>query len=158
MSARIAAAGAIAALLLTTACEREGLIWSGSRSFPGGRWKAGEKMAFMPDSTHLKGEKARALLSLRYAEDASMESFPVVVETENPADGTYTCDTLRLKLLKAEERLASHGKLGIFETTDTLAVAVTTLPGWYISIQPAVNEDITGLYSITLELENNNEK
>lgn len=138
-------------------CLPENLVWTETHSFHGGEWNREEKISFIPDTSFLRpldnhaGAKGmKAVVSLRYGGEAPLENIPVAVETENPAVGSYSSDTLDIRLLKMAERSASKGRLGVFETADTIALSQMPEPGWNITLHPLVS--VTGLYSLTFEI------
>lgn len=157
MKGRLSATLAATILALTvaavlTSCLPENLVWTGTYNFPGGRWNRLEKVTFTPDTAFLNGEARKGTVSLRYGDKASAERLPVVMETECPATGVYQSDTLMISLLPGDRRTADNARLGVFETTDTISLAVKTLPGWTVTFYPATEDEISGIYSITLEL------
>lgn len=134
-------------------CGRQPAVWSGTYSFPSSVWNEDNIVAFSPDSAAVaEGTASKALISIRYAADASAESFPLIMETESPAEGLYRSEVIRVNLLPREKRTAAQGRLGIFETCDTLQLCCKALPGWQIAFHPEVGESVSGLYSFTLEL------
>lgn len=147
---------AAAALLVTVlaGCGVDGVVWTDSYNFPHNEWNRDNRVCFEPDSSSLSTNSVRKMVvSLRYGADASAESFPIVMETESPASGSFATDTLSLNLLAAKERNASNSTLGIFEKCDTINLQTAPQPGWKVTFYPAVAEkEVTGLYSITIQL------
>lgn len=147
---------AIGALLTLAAasCSREGLVWTESCNFPGATWSAGERIVFTPDTVNLERAKAKRLAySLRYGMDASVESFPMVVEIDFPESTLPELDTISVRLLPKKERSANNSKLGVFELSDTLPMRMRATPGWEASFKPAGRGvEITGIYSLTIDL------
>lgn len=141
-------------LFVLSGCLRKELVWTGTCGFQADTWKAEERLAFCPDTVFLEKDlaTARAVISLRYADGASLEKLAVAMETENPATGEYTTDTIRLRLLPASERTASRARLGVFEAADTVSLKGRPMPGWNATLIPL--EDISGVYSLTFEIIN----
>lgn len=135
-------------------------IWTESFTFSGTTWQGERQLNFIPDTVSLqKGDACRGILTLRYNANAPVKKLPVVVDMECPSDGYYECDTLEFELLPMEMRTGNNGKIGVFETTDTIPLKIPPKPGWELSLrQTANNAGVSGLYSITftLERENNN--
>lgn len=140
--------------LFLVGCVGEELVWTGTYSFPGGEWCGREKITFTPDSSFLEGAKGcKGVLSLRYAEDASVESLPLVMETESAASGAYRSDTVTLRLLPASRRSGNEARMGVFESVDTIPLMVAPEPGWTVTFHPATGDvEIRGIYSMTLEI------
>lgn len=109
-------------------------------------------MDFVPDSAFMEGRDDGTIfvLSMRYGSDASLESLPIVVETESPESGMYAADTIRFRLMKAADRTADKARMGIFESVDTLRMRIVPAPGWSMTIYPL--DEITDVYSLTLEI------
>ena len=147
-------------VLLLASCRHADIIWTGSYNFPAGKWDPDNKVALTPDTVFLQALAERdssatadALLTLRYGQDAFPEKIRIVVETENPAVAQYTCDTLAFRLLPLAARTADKGRIGVFETTDTLLRGVHPRPGWNVTLHPIDDgNEITNIYSLTLEL------
>lgn len=143
------------ALLVSVACSRTGVVWTGTKNFPDASWLGGERVVFSPDTAFLNGgdlKEARGVVSLRYCIETSAEEFPLVMETECPGPGAYASDTITVKLLPASERTAGNATLGIFEYADTVPLPIAPQPGWNITLHPAGDFEITGLYSLTFEI------
>ena len=141
-------------LLIFAGCGHSDLLWTESHNFPSNTWGSDACVAFEPDTASLqKGVASKALLTIRYAEGASMRSFPISMEIESPSDGYYLCDTIKAQLLPREARTGDKATFGIFETTDTILLNQAPRPGWRMILKPAADDDIIkGLFSITLTL------
>lgn len=150
--------------LMCVSCRPENLIWTGTYNFPGGEWKPNDMVVFAPDTTFVVGlsSQCSAVLSIRYSDNASVETLPIVAECESPEAGEYWCDTLAIEILKVPARSADKARLGVFETVDTIPLRSQPTPGWSLALHPALpflsseNETnvIKGLYSITFEILN----
>lgn len=137
------------------ACMPSGLIWTGSHSFPSGAWSGAGRLEFRPDSSFLEkaaGESVAGVISLRYSADADVRSIPLIIEREDPAIGDYHCDTVAVSLLPKERRTAANGRLGVFESADTLFSGIRINPGWALTVHPDADSEIKGIYSITFEI------
>lgn len=142
-------------LLATAACGRKELVWADTVSFPSGQWRGDDKLSFSPDSAFVAGEMngVSPVVSIRYGADATVESFRMVVETENPSVGLYRCDTVAVRLLPVKRRTADRATVGIFETCDTLGFVDRIEPGCSITLYPAGEATtLDGLFSLTFEL------
>lgn len=139
-------------------CLPAELVWTETYNFPGSTWSPGEKVTFTPDTTFLLHGAGEAVVSLRYASDAPVETLPLVVEMECPGawenDGGFKADTITVRLLPSEARTANNAKLGVYETECSVPLGVAPAPGWSATIHPICAEAVTGLYSVTLELIN----
>ena len=138
------------------ACISSSIVWTGHHSFSGTRWMRGEIVTFTPDTVSLVKDSmltaSRGVLSLRYTEGSDIETLPLVMEVESPQDGVYRCDTLMVRMLSFGARTANKGKMGIFETADTISLHSNVVPGWTISFYPALEKDIDGILSLTFEI------
>lgn len=138
------------------ACISSSVVWTGHRNFSGSRWEPGEMVVFTPDTVSLIKDSTvtadRGVLALRYTEGTNMEVLPLVMEVESPEEGIYRCDTLMVRLLPFSYRTADKGKMGIFETADTLSLPSRVLPGWTVAFYPAVEDDIEGIISLTFDI------
>ena len=134
-------------------CRRQAVVWTGTYNFPSTVWDQDNIIAFSPDSSDVAaGSSSMAVISIRYAADASVESFPLIMETESPSEGLYRSERIRMNLLPIEKRTGAQGRLGIFETCDTVRLCCKVLPGWQIAFHPEDSKNLTGLYSFTFEL------
>lgn len=153
---RAAVAAGCVILMLTAATCGPGVVWTGYHSFPGGKWMPGKNVTFAPDTINLQDSTKPApqegIWTLRYSADASVASFPMVVETESPEQGVYRCDTVNVKLLPGGRRTADNAKLGVFEITDTIRLGYGVRPGWTISFYPATVHPVEGILNITFTL------
>lgn len=141
--------------LIMSACVPSKIVWTESYNFPSGEWAPDNRISFSPDSDLLKTDNPILLTMLyRYAADASAEAFKVAVEMEWPEYGVYTVDTMKVEMLPGAKRDATSGRLGVFETSDTLRLKHGVRPGWNITLHPLIEEPVKGLFSITLDLEN----
>lgn len=146
---KILAAGILTAGLC--GCVESETLWTASATFPDARWEPSFRVSFQPDSASMaKGTPSMMLATLRYAADASVESFPMVVEQESPENG-YRCDTITFHLLPALDRRGANARMGVFETTDTLPMGRSLGEGWEVTLYPASGA-IDGLYSLTVTL------
>lgn len=146
---------AVSALLIALyGCREKGTVWSESHNFRNARWEGAEKISFHVDSAAVKGEKSRiAIVTVRYAADATRLTMPLTVEIETPATGYFGVDTLNVDLLPMESRQAANGRLGVFESSDTLIMKETRVEGSVITITPRdPHEEIDGIFSLTLTL------
>lgn len=155
----------IIVLLAFCSCLSESLVWTGSYFFPKNTWNFYDRVVFTPDSISLsktasaQNKKLTGTLLLRYNADASVESFPLVVEMENPEMGEISCDTIQIDLLPMEKRTASQSELGVFEATKQMALKSNLHPGWNITLYPLTAEmAIKGIYSLTFEIESIHEE
>lgn len=147
------ALAALLPLLLGVSCARRELVWTETRSFPSDRWEGRHKITFAPDSAFLEArERVKGVLVVRYGRDASAERLRLVMETESPGPGRYASDTLTLRLLPSAARTAGEGRLGVFETADSVALSIQPDPGWSVTFHPLDEEDVEGLLSLTFEL------
>lgn len=147
------------AALLLTSCLPATLIWTATYNFPGGRWGHEEKVTFRPDTIYMEKtgpgkRETRGVISLRYNGSASLETLPLVIETESPEEGAYRSDTIGIRLLRGDRRMADKATLGVFETVDTVILNPHPAPGWTMTLYPANREGIEGVYSLTLEIIN----
>lgn len=142
-------------LLLLAGCGGRKFLWTEHYNFPSNTWMPQNAVKFVPDTVDLTDSTAvagRGVVSLRYASDASVEEFPLVMEVESPEKGIYRSDTIRIKFLTEENRTASKGRMGLFETCDTINLTATPTPGWNVTFYPATEEDLTGIFSLTFQL------
>lgn len=142
-------------VVILAGCGSSSIVWTGSHSFSGVKWAPEEQVIFIPDTMSLQDSTIRAvkgLLSIRYTASANVEKLPIVMEIESPADGIYRCDTLRVHLIPMSDRTASKGKMGIFETVDTIPLHSAVVPGWTVSMYPALEDDVDGIISLTLDI------
>ena len=149
----LAVTGAVA-LMGVGACSDNKAVWSGTYSFPNSRWQQDSFVEFAPDSAVIgKCEAGTAELSIRYGEDASVERLPLVMEMENPNEGSYGSDTVSIALIAREHRTSGTASFGIFESCDTIRLPFTITPGCKISFHPVNStEVIKGIYSLTVQL------
>ena len=141
--------------LLVTGCVSSRIIWTGHHSFPATKWVLETPVVFIPDTLSIRDTTAmahRGILSIRYSSGASVENLPIVMEIESAHDGSYSCDTLRQRLLPKAERTAQKGRMGIFETIDTIKLPSNFAPGWSATFYPALEEDVEGIISLTLDI------
>lgn len=145
---------AVASVGVLTGCNRGDLVWSGNYSFPQTSWQPEFSPVFVPDTMSLQLRSPRhAVVSIRYAEDLNVEMLPVVVELSSTKTGNFDTDTVRPSILPFAMRTADKGRLGIFETCDTLDLKYKISPGNIFTLYPADTEkDISGIYSLTFEL------
>lgn len=123
-------------------------------NFPDACWDMRERVAFTVDTLSGESTYDALVMSFRYSRELDVETLPIVVETESGADGSYRCDTLRIPFLSQGERTARNGRLGVFESADTLPELLNPSPGMEITVYPVGDRpQIHGLYSITLTLE-----
>ena len=140
---------------LMSACVSSSILWTGNHSFSGTTWVLEEPVVFTPDTMSLKDSTATAstgILSIRYTSGAGIERLPLVMEIESPADGVYKCDTIYPRFLPVSERTPHKGKVGIFETIDTIPLHSNVTPGWTVSFYPALEDDVKGIISLTLDV------
>lgn len=150
-----AAAGiGMIALLGVASCGKADLLWSESKSFEGGEWKHDDRVYFIPDTAAFERDPRLLVWTIRYGENASVESFPMVVETDNPEKTSIDRDTVTVRLLPRRERTAARGSLGLFEVSDTTELPSGLPPGWSAVFYPVKEEsEMKGIYSITIDLE-----
>ena len=139
---------------ILTGCTPGDTTWTKSYDFPGNTWHSDNHIQMKPDTLDLQDNNSdAALLTLRYAAGASKRVFPLVVETECPGTGLYRCDTIRESLLDSESRTGDNSNFGVFEKTDTIRLKQKPHPGWCMTIsQASADEEINGIFSITLSL------
>lgn len=140
--------------ILTFSCGGPQTVWTGSHNFAAGKWTGERRITFTPDTFSLERAGAvKGIITFRYGANASVKAFPLIVETESPATGYYSCDTLIQEFLPLEKRTGKNGKLGIFETNDTIEFKDTPKPGWQVTLSQATDEsEIKGLFSVTFTL------
>ena len=141
--------------VLVVGCVSSSIIWTGHHSFPGLKWTPEESVVFLPDSLSLRDSTVRAttgVISLRYSAGTNLENLPIVVEIESPTEGIYRCDTIVERLLPVDDRTPHKGRMGIFESTDTIRLHSAVSPGWSISFCPACEEVIDGIISLTFDI------
>ena len=138
------------------ACVSSSIVWTAHHNFSNTRWKPEEMVAFTPDTVSLQKDSIyrpnTGVLSIRYIEGAAIENLPLVMEIESPQDGIYRCDTIVVRLLPKTDRTANKGKIGIFETEDTIPLHTNVVPGWTVYFYPAMEDDINGIISLTFDL------
>ena len=144
----------VAPALLAAGCIATPMVWTRSYNFGANTWAPESRITFTPDTTSLQTTPKTCVLSLRYGSNATAESIRLVVETESPEDGYFGTDTVTVRLLPERERTGGNGRVGVFETNDTLKLSVPPAPGWNVTVFPAEKEEVAGLFSITLTLYN----
>ena len=145
----------VSAAMMLAGCVSSSIVWTGNHSFSSLRWQPEELVVFTPDTMSVGDSTVtatRGVLSIRYSAGAEVETLPLVMEIESPGTGLYRCDTIREQLLPMAERTAHKGKMGIFETIDTVPLHSAVTPGWTVSFYPASEEDIDGIISLTLDI------
>lgn len=144
---------AFAAILLT-GCNNEPFVWTKNFSFESEEWEEIERVTFVPDSVFVESTSARkGVLNFRYGADSNVEDFFMAVETDSPAVGSYSSDTVLVKLLPIIDRNGANATAGVFETSDTLHFNSEVKPGWEMTIYPLTGiKKIEGLISVTLTL------
>ena len=141
--------------IIMAGCVSSSIVWTGHHSFSGVKWTPEELVIFTPDTVSLQDSIVRphrGVLSIRYTAGSNVEKLPVVMEIESPGEGIYRVDTLWQSFLPVSERSAHKGKMGIFETLDTIELNSTVVPGWTVSFYPAVEDDVEGVISLTLDI------
>lgn len=137
-----------------TSCRSEKVIWAQARTFQGDRWQDGEPVVFLPDSGYFDEKTSgKAILSIRYGKNFPMESFPVIIETESPAEGKFRSETKILHFLPGNQRDGDHSTLGVFEMVDTLSLSPAPADGWSLTLKPALDTlQVSPIYSVALQI------
>lgn len=145
---------AVASVLSLASCIPRELVWTRTHDFSGGVWKNGEEVRFSPDTMSLESAEARrAIVTLRYAADASPESFRVACYIWQPF-GRSESDTITFRLLPLRERNGRNSNVGVFEISDTLLLKAAPKPGWEIKLKPlGLQPEPNGILSLTITLE-----
>lgn len=142
-------------LPILAACVSKTIVWTENHNFGANEWKGMEEVTFVPDTVSLlPGDSQRGILTFRYAANANVKSFPVIMEIECPQTGEYRVDTLRTSLLPTAMRTGNRSSAGVFETNDTITFRQPVDPGWTVSFRlPSPDNEIKGLFSLMFTLE-----
>lgn len=142
-------------VFLLIGCGSENIVWTEIHNFSGSVWKGNDVIIFVPDSASLSHDRGgKGILCLRYAEDVSLGTLPVVVDMEWPEAGIYRADTLVIKLNPEENLTGINRKHGIFEVCDTVTLDSPPDPGWRMAVrQLSPSDEVRGIFSIIFTLE-----